>query len=86
MTIRFDGGYNLPPGVSRARACRGSITLTLKRGNHILIRRRVNLDRRCRFKTTFKVRRTTLKSAKRLTVVQHFNGNRTLGPRTDRSP
>ncbi|HEY6888158.1 MAG TPA: kelch repeat-containing protein [Solirubrobacter sp.] len=86
VTIHFEGGYTLPPGVSRGRACRGSISLTLKRGNHVLVRRTVNLDRRCRFKATFKVRRTTLKNARRLTVVQRFNGNRTLGARTDRVP
>jgi hypothetical protein len=85
VSIPFKGGYrigNLP----RTRACNGKITLELRKGKRVLERRSTRLNKRCRYTTTFKVKRTTLGKARQLTVVVRFHGNRYLGRTTNRFP
>jgi hypothetical protein len=85
VTIPFKGGYrigNLP----RGRACNGKITLELRKGKRVLERRSTRLNKRCRYTTTFKVKRTMLGKATQLTVVVRFHGNRYLGRTTNRFP
>jgi hypothetical protein len=82
VKIRFHSAYD-PGSAPRAKACRGSLSLTLKRGKHRLQRRSARFDRRCRYRTTFKVRRSRIGNAKRLTVFVHFGGNRYLGSAAD---
>jgi hypothetical protein len=83
VKLTFKNGYSTI-GLSRARACRGRVTLELKRGTRLLVKRTVRLDRRCRYSTTFKVKRAKLGGAKKLTVVARFHGNRYLGRTTNR--
>ena len=85
IAIPFSGGYKIG-NVPRALGCRGTVTLDLKRGNKRLERRSAKLDRRCRYKVTFKPTRTSVGTAKQLTVVAHFHGNRYLGATTNRFP
>jgi hypothetical protein len=82
VKIHFRRAYSTP-GVARAKACRGTVELTLKAGAHVLKRVSVKLDRRCRFATTFSLPRTRLRGATKVTVVAHFKGNRYLGRATN---
>jgi hypothetical protein len=68
--IPWSGGYSLPSGLE----CTGKVKLKLKRAGKVLQRRSVRLNRRCRFETSFRVKRTKLRRAKRLTVVQSYKG------------
>jgi hypothetical protein len=83
VRIPFSRGY-LTPGVSRAKACRGSVTITLKAGKKTLGRKTVRLDRKCRYAATFTVRRTLLRNRRSVTVIVRFGGNRYLGATTNR--
>jgi hypothetical protein len=83
LSIPFQNGYQIG-AVSRKQGCRGKLTLELKLGKRVLDRRSTKLDGRCRYKVTFRVKRTKLCAAKRLTVVVRFHGNRYLGKVTNR--
>ena len=85
IAIPFTGGYRIG-NVPRALGCRGTVTLDLKRGSRRLERRSARLDKHCRYKVTFKPTRTSVGTAKQLTVVAHFHGNRYLGATTNRFP
>jgi hypothetical protein len=84
VTIRFRSSFRLPPGISRASGCRGSVVLTLRRGKRKLAARTVRLDRRCRYGTTFKLTRAKPGGANVVEVQVRFKGNRRLGPVTVR--
>ena len=83
IVIPFQSGYKVP-GLPRAKACTGKITLTLRKGSRVLARRSVRLNRRCRFGATFQIARSRIGAARSLTVVAHFHGNRLLGASTNR--
>jgi hypothetical protein len=83
VEIRFRSRYS-PSGVPRAKACKGRVTLQVLRGKTVLDRAAAKLDRRCRYAVTFSFRRTRLGSAKKLTVLARFHGNRYLGATTNR--
>jgi Abnormal spindle-like microcephaly-assoc'd, ASPM-SPD-2-Hydin len=83
VEIEFRSRYS-PAGLSRAKACRGRVTLQLRRGKRVLARRATRLDRRCRYTTTFSFKRTRIGAARTLTVVARFHGNRYLGATTNR--
>jgi hypothetical protein len=83
VEISFRSGYS-PAGVSRARACKGRVSLELRRGKKVLQRRATRLDKRCRYAVTFSVKRTAAGKAKSLTVVARFHGNRHFGATTNR--
>ena len=85
VTITFTGAYKIGK-IARARGCRGALTLDLRHGKTLLQRRSGKLDSRCRYKTTFSVARTKVGSAKQLTVVVRFRGNKYLAATTDRFP
>jgi N-acetylneuraminic acid mutarotase len=83
VRIPFRGGYSTG-GIARAKACYGTVRLTLKVKTKTLATARTKLNRKCDYKVTFKVRRTKLGSAKRLTVVVRFGGNRYLSKTSNR--
>jgi hypothetical protein len=83
IKIPFKGGYQ-PGGLSRAKACRGKITVTLKRKKKTLQVRRTTLTRKCKYRVTFNVARSKVGSTKRLTVVVRFHGNSVLAATTNR--
>jgi hypothetical protein len=84
VNISFKSGYQTG-GVPRSRACKGKVTLTLKRGKRTLGTKKVKLNRKCDYRTTFRVRRSRIGSAKKLTVVVRFHGNLPyLAPTTNR--
>jgi hypothetical protein len=83
IEIAFRSGYS-PAGVSRARACRGRVTLELRRGKKVLQRRATRLNKRCRYAVSFSIKRKRIGKAKTLTVVARFHGNRHFGATTNR--
>ncbi len=85
VTITYSGAYKIGK-ISRSRGCRGALTLELRHGRTLLQSRSGKLDSRCRYKTTFSVARTKVGSAKQLTVVVRFRGNKYLAATTDRFP
>ncbi len=72
--IPYAGGYARAARTSRA--CRGRVSLSLKRGAQLLQRRTARLDRRCHFRVTFRVTREQIGDATRLAVVQRRGSSR----------
>ena len=67
-----------PKGVSKRRGCRGSVTITVKRGKHTLRKRKVGIRHKtCRYQKRIRLRT----HAKRVTVRARFGGNAALAPR-----
>jgi hypothetical protein len=83
VEISFRSGYSTV-GLRRSRACRGRVTLELRKGKTLLARTTVTLDRHCRYKTRFSVRRSAVGATKTLTVIARFRGNRFLGATSNR--
>jgi hypothetical protein len=75
--VRVSGRLIRPKGVSKARGCRGRVTITVKRGKHALRTRRATIRRAtCRYARTLRVR----KGVSRVTVRARFRGNAALRP------
>jgi hypothetical protein len=75
--LRVRGQLRRPKGVSKARGCRGRVTITVKARGHTLRKRRVAVRRKtCRYATTLRLRT----HAKRVTVRARFGGNAALRP------
>jgi PKD domain-containing protein len=79
LKIPYKGGYSLPDTVPLRLACRGTVKLTLKLRRTTLQRRSAHLNRKCRFRTQFRVRRTRLAGVRKLRVIQRWAGNRFVG-------
>jgi hypothetical protein len=65
-------------GVPRSLGCHGEIQSTLKRGRTPLTFKTVRLDRRCHYRVRFRVLRSRIKNARRLTIEVRFLGNNYL--------
>ena len=64
-TLRVRGRLIRPKGVSKRRGCRGSVTITVKRGKHTLRKRKVGIRHKtCRYQKRIRLRT----HAKRVTV------------------
>ena len=75
LLIRRSGALLRRPGVPRNEGCRGTIALTLLKGEKVLARRTVRLRTTCRWSATLRVRREQVGTAKRLKLRQRFSGN-----------
>lgn len=80
VALPFRSRFSPPPGYSRAKACRGKVTLQLRAGSRVLATRTARLDRRCRYSTTFRIARADARGRSLLAVVVRFSGNRYLAP------
>jgi hypothetical protein len=78
VRIVLKGGFRPPPGFSRSRVCHGRVFVTLKRKRVVLAFKSVRLNRRCRWRTVLRVRRTRVKNARRLRYTARFGGNERL--------
>ena len=83
ISVPFEGAYRIGK-LSRAKACKGRVTLELRRGKVVLGRATTRLDRRCRYSATFSIGRARVGKAKVLVVVARFHGNRYLGATKNR--
>ncbi|MDA0161464.1 hypothetical protein OM076_14400 [Solirubrobacter ginsenosidimutans] len=66
---------------SPARACRGTVSLTLTAGKKRVAVKKVKLDSRCRFKVSFDVARSRLAKATKVTVTAKATGKKTASRR-----
>jgi hypothetical protein len=80
VAIPFRSSFAPPHGLSRAKACRGKVTVQLRVGNKAIATRTAKLDRRCRYAVTFNLARAAARGRSRLKVVARFRGTRFLGP------
>ena len=74
-TVEAAGRLRLPPGVDDRDGCRGRVVVTLRRRDVIVGRKRVKLDRDCRYDAALKVRNDG-----RHRVTARFQGNDILRP------
>lgn len=82
VRVVLKGRLGLPAGVAAARACRGNIVFTLKKGKKLLSARTVKVRRNCRFEKVVSLSRSKVGSAARLNVTARFQGNAALGATT----
>lgn len=75
LVIRVSGGLGLHPGIPRSEGCRGTIALTLLKGEKVLARRTVRVRTTCRWSATLRVSRAHVGTAKRLKLKLRFSGN-----------
>jgi hypothetical protein len=83
LSVPFSGAYRIGR-LPRSQACKGRVSLELRRGKKLLDRAATRLDRRCRYAVTFSVGRTRVGKARTLTVIARFHGNARLGATTNR--
>jgi Ca2+-binding RTX toxin-like protein len=76
------GRLVLPPAVSPALGCKGTVSIQVKTGGNTISTRRVRLSRTCRYssRVTFRVPRRLVRRALKVTV--RFTGNAVVAPRT----
>jgi hypothetical protein len=73
--VTVTGKLKLPKQVSMLDGCKsGSVSLLVKRGNHVLDDSQVRLSRTC----TFKKRVTAARSSRKLSVSARFSGNKAI--------
>jgi hypothetical protein len=81
--LRVRGRLIRPKGVTRAKGCRGKVTIRATAGKRKLATRRVSVSHKtCRFSKRLRLRH--LRRAKRATVRVRFGGNAVLAPRKAR--
>jgi len=80
VAVPFRSRFSPPPGLSRAQACRGKVTLQLRAGKRVLATKTAQLNRRCQYSTTFQILRSSAGGRAVLAVVARFRGNRYLAP------
>jgi hypothetical protein len=83
FVFRISGRLTLPAGVPAATACRGRVSVQIKRGRTTISTRRASLTRSCtyRVRVSFANRRR-FGSAKQLKFTARFGGNARVLPRT----
>lgn len=79
-TVRTRGTIKRPDGLDAASACRGRVTVQIKRGPVTLSSRRVRVTTSCGFRSTV-VFGSRVRSGDRLRVQAIFGGNRAVGSR-----
>lgn len=88
LRVSMTGSLTPPAGVSRSRACRGLVSLQVKRGTATISLRRVQVRPDCTYSGSVRfASRARFRGRSRLRVFAHFLGNdvlafRTTGPST----
>jgi hypothetical protein len=85
VRIRIRGELVAPGGVSDARACRGTVAVSVKRGRVVVLSRTSKVNRNCEFGFTAFVKTSKVKRAKKLAVRIRFKGNAALAAATKTS-
>jgi hypothetical protein len=78
------GKLGLPPGVSRASACAGSISIQAKRGSNTILTRKAPLSRTCGYQSIITFSAQRLPGTGALQFLVQFIGNPTLLSRNAR--
>jgi hypothetical protein len=82
VKVAIKGGLGVPAGVDPAKACRGQLDATLKRGQKTVAERALELSTTCKFHTNLTLKPAKVKKAKSLNLTLRFPGNDSLGPVT----
>jgi hypothetical protein len=80
VAVPFKSSFTPPPGYSKAKACRGKVTLQLRAGSKVIASRTARLSRRCRYSAAFEIARAAAGGRTVLSVVARFAGNRVPAP------
>lgn len=85
VRVRTSGSLRLRDGVDRGEACRGRLTVTIKRGRRTLSTRRVALAADCSFTSSVRLGGLSRQRAS-LRVVVRFDGNKVLSRAATTTP
>jgi hypothetical protein len=75
--FRFSGTVSLPAGVTKANGCKGSVTITLKKGKKTVTSKKATLKSNCTYSA-----KVTVKSKAKMTATAKFGGNAAVGAKT----
>jgi hypothetical protein len=73
----FSGKVALPTGVSNANGCKGTVTITLKKGKKTITSKKATVRKDCTYSAKVKV-----KSKAKMTAAAKFGGNAAVGAKT----
>lgn len=79
VRVTVKGTLRRPASVSRAQGCRGSLTVTLRRGLRVVATHKLAIGRRCTFGEVLVLSRAKVKGTRRFTLTVRFPGNVALG-------
>jgi hypothetical protein len=82
ILFKVTGRIALPAGVSKAEGCKGTVKLTLLRGKKVIATKTATVRGTCAFQVKGSIKRSRVKSAKRLKLRLAFSGNAALAPLT----
>jgi hypothetical protein len=82
---RFNGSIVRPAGVAASAACRGTVSVTVKHGQHKLISRRAKVNGKCKFSGKVTFRGKKLHGNGKLSFSFHFGGNAALTAKDGKS-
>jgi hypothetical protein len=79
--VRFaiKGKIKLPESVEAAQACRGKVSVAVKRGKHSILSKSLAINAKCTFAKTAVLARGKVRKARRLGLTLRFKGNSALG-------
>jgi hypothetical protein len=81
IRVTIKGRVRPPAGVSRARACKGTVQLTITTGRKLLAARGATLKPSCRFSKTVVLSRSKVGKSTKLGLTVRFRGNAVMGAR-----
>ena len=82
VEVTASGKLVLPPGVTPANGCEGSVKVTIKKAARVLDSKTVAVNSQCKFRAEQKVGQGEVGGADQLKLVAKFNGNFTLASKT----
>ena len=82
FVVKLKAKIVLPAGVSAAQGCRGTVTVTVRRGTKRIASRTVTVGANCAYRARFAIKARKVKQAKRLKVRHAFAGNNVLAAAT----
>jgi photosystem II stability/assembly factor-like uncharacterized protein len=80
VVLRVNGRLGVPAGVSKAAACKGTMSLSVYKAKKRLAQQSAKLGSTCKYAKTVKVKRSKVGTAKRLKLKVAFKGNSVLAP------
>jgi hypothetical protein len=81
VVLRISGKLTPPSGVSRAKACKGTLTLTVLKAKRALVTRLATLSKTCRYTKTIRIAKRRVGRSTKLLLRVRFGGNSVLGTR-----
>ena len=76
-SFRFSGTVGMPAGITKAKGCSGSVTITLKKGTKTVTSKKATLKKDCTYSA-----KVTVKSKAKLKASSKFAGNAAVGAKS----